>query len=1211
MAQKKQTEYKLDELNNNGEYIKIGGSPLPGITLKSVLRGHSGVINRFEWSHNGKMIAAPNSNGSVIVWNVASEIKLREILGHEGKVYGVAWSLDDNMVASAGWDRSIKLTNIIDGQEHAIETNSAINALVWIPETTYLAVGTESQGVQFWDTEGGKQVASIRAHDGNINNLSISPNGRLLATASGDQTIVIWDIKAQAQVAKFSGFGDWVFDVAWSPDGKFLCSCSWDKTIRIWDIEKRNLIGICEGHEANIESISYSCDGKIFASKSHDSTVRLWNSGTFAEIAEIMELSSLRYSPRLRFHPSLPMLATAGETDEIIRIWTVDTDLLISNNGVDDSVKYSSAKVVLLGDSGVGKTGLGWRLAHNEFKEQSSTHGQQFWVIPELSLTRNDGTECEAVLWDLAGQHSYRPIHSIFLDNVDASLLLFDASNRQDPLKGIEFWLNQLTGKSKLPPSILVGARSDVSPTNLPKADLERFCQRYGISGGFISASAKTGEGLDNLMEILKKQIPWDQMTATVTTVTFKRIKNYVLALKEKLALKGKTDQKDALVAPEELHQQLQITDQEWQFTNSEMMAAVGHLQTHGYVSILRSSAGRESILLAPHILVNLASSIVLLADKNPQELGSIKETELLQGKYAFDEIQGFTTDQQHILIDAAILRFLDHSICFRETLGNETLLIFPGLIKQKRPLQDEFESVDDVSYIVRGRVENIYALLVVLLGYTSTFTRINQWQNQAQYEMGPNEVCGFRLSEEREGELELILYYSIVMPSFGRTLFQGLFESFLYKRDVEVTRIPPVFCPNEHRLERATVLKRIRDGKDFAFCDECGKKTALPEIEEPELLGAKETRQVQLEEALAKLRNIYEANLVRVKGFRRDRAAPSCYISHADDQDEWITKLVRDLRDAGISMLEEQGQLKENDFILQVCTPTYKELWSKSTGRPGKDIDTVRRQLEQEHVIPLLREGNTYNAIPGEVSYFRGTNFTDDATYVIGLFDLVMSLYAIPLNHHAFRSLRETLRWRWKEAFEKELQAEKEVFISYAWGKEDEEHEAIVNDVVKAFQERGVTIIQDKRDLRFRGSIREFMETIAEGKAVILVISEKYLKSPNCCFELVQIAKYGDFKDRIFPIVLNDANIYDPVTRLRYVEHWENKKAELDELMKRVSAANMQGFREDIDLYTEIRALLPNLMNVLKDMNSLTPEIHRQSGFIEILDAVMARLGE
>ena len=53
---------------------------------------------------------------------------------------------------------------------------------------------------------------------------------------------------------------------------------------------------------------------------------------------------------------------------------------------------------------------------------------------------------------------------------------------------------------------------------------------------------------------------------------------------------------------------------------------------------------------------------------------------------------------------------------------GNDNFLIFPSLIKQKRPLQDDVPSTDDISYIVRGRVENIYAMMVVLLGYTPSF---------------------------------------------------------------------------------------------------------------------------------------------------------------------------------------------------------------------------------------------------------------------------------------------------------------------------------------------------------------------------------------------------------------------------------------------------------------------------------------------------------
>jgi hypothetical protein len=237
--------------------------------------------------------------------------------------------------------------------------------------------------------------------------------------------------------------------------------------------------------------------------------------------------------------------------------------------------------------------------------------------------------------------------------------------------------------------------------------------------------------------------------------------------------------------------------------------------------------------------------------------------------------------------------------------------------------------------------------------------------------------------------------------------------------------------------------------------------------------------------------------------------------------------------------------------------------------------------------------------------------DFDTDTIYSVSLFDLVMSLYAIPLNHEGFKPLRELLHNQWEQTLAQNYKGRQELFISYAWGKENEEREAIVNELDKVFQGRGVTIIRDKRDLGFKGRIKEFMETIGQGKAVILVISEKYLKSPNCCFELVQIAKHGSFADRVFPIVLDDAKIYDPIDRGRYVKHWEDKKNELEVFMKEVSAANMEGFREDIDLYTEIRALLPRLMDVLKDMNTLTSELHRESDFSEIFDAVMAKLEE
>ena len=179
-------------------------------------------------------------------------------------------------------------------------------------------------------------------------------------------------------------------------------------------------------------------------------------------------------------------------------------------------------------------------------------------------------------------------------------------------------------------------------------------------------------------------------------------------------------------------------------------------------------------------------------------------------------------------------------------------------------------------------------------------------------------------------------------------------------------------------------------------------------------------------------------------------------------------------------------------------------------------------------------------------------------------------------------------------------------VFISYAWG---EERENIVNQLDQALQECGIKIIRDKRDLDYKGSINSFMERIGNGDCIILVISDKYLRSPNCMFELVEIAENKQFQDRIFPIVLPDADIYNPVRRIQYIKHWEEKRTELADAIKTLDPANLQGIREEMDLYDRIRDKVSGLTSILKNMNTLTPEMHQESDFQELFRMIEDRL--
>jgi internalin A len=180
------------------------------------------------------------------------------------------------------------------------------------------------------------------------------------------------------------------------------------------------------------------------------------------------------------------------------------------------------------------------------------------------------------------------------------------------------------------------------------------------------------------------------------------------------------------------------------------------------------------------------------------------------------------------------------------------------------------------------------------------------------------------------------------------------------------------------------------------------------------------------------------------------------------------------------------------------------------------------------------------------------------------------------------------------------------EVFVSYAWTTESA---AMVERIQHALEEHGIRLIRDREEVRYKDSIRDFMRRIGQGKAVIVVISDKYLKSENCMFEMVEIAKAKGLQERIFPIVLSDANIYKATGRVGYVRHWEDQIQELDQALKTVRGDSLTNLQDDLTTYAEIRRLFDSIADTLRDMNALTPDQHEGSGFDELIRRIRGQL--
>jgi hypothetical protein len=87
------------------------------------------------------------------------------------------------------------------------------------------------------------------------------------------------------------------------------------------------------------------------------------------------------------------------------------------------------------------------------------------------------------------------------------------------------------------------------------------------------------------------------------------------------------------------------------------------------------------------------------------------------------------------------------------------------------------------------------------------------------------------------------------------------------------------------------------------------------------------------------------------------------------------------------------------------------------------------------------------------------------------------------------------------------------EVFVSYKWNGPGD---GLVDELQARLAERGVPLVRDRSAMRYRDSIRDFMRRLGGGKCIVVVVDDGYLRSPDCMFELTEIARDPAFAERV-----------------------------------------------------------------------------------------------
>ena len=834
MAKKAATTKRLTTgSEHTGDFMEVGQEVVPGMRLRCICRGHTESIGRIAWSPCGRFIASPSKDKTIRIWD-ANDGQFVKVLEQHEEVCSTAWSPDGAVLASGDYSGTIKFWDVATWHNNStiVAGSSSVSDMCWAPDGSFLATSEIDGKLQLLSFAGEDETITLVEHGDFIDSLAWASHRKTLVWNSWNKGARLWNKeKGITKISDKGGSG-----IAWISGHEMVAAALHD-TIGIYD-QRNGEITILEGPTSGISRVSASSDGRVLAVKSNDDSIRLWRTDSWELITKLTETwegldkdneGGGTWPPSLAFHPTLPILATLGSRDRVLRIWDLRLDILCD---VSDgkTVRYTSAKIVLVGESNVGKSCLAMRLAEDRYPddhEHGTTHGMRFWPMEAEALhpaaKPPEGQRRDVVLWDFGGQDEYQLVHQMFLHDTTLALVLIDPTRGRAALDEARDWNKRLEkhlGKDQAV-KLLIGAKVDDARKKnlLDPHGIDGLCKECGFVG-FLDLSARTGRNTKQLRKLISDALDWDQMAKTSRPELFQHIRDDVEARRKR---------NEIVLTLDALKRAIKKSASKL-YEEAAVEAVSDQLATQGIIVRTRLSGGDDALVLQLPVIERYAGSLIIAARNNARGVPVLEERLLSSTRTiplpGMTKRERLSVANERMVLECIVELMIEHGICFR----HGGLLVFPTLFPASGTDDEKLPHSISLYYDFTGAIDNIYASLVSKLMVSEEFGEGRLRAGRVEFESSRQGVCGVRQIKRTGGLAHVDLFFSEQTKPDRKDLFTRFVEEHLRLHGVDIREHEAMTCKCGEQISERIVQTRISAGEKDVVCPICERKTLIGE---------------------------------------------------------------------------------------------------------------------------------------------------------------------------------------------------------------------------------------------------------------------------------------------------------------------------------------------------------------------------------------------